>query len=696
MFEKKYKADNEKIEPTRESLLSLSYKMKREQEKKKNSERTVRWIRPAAAMAAALVVLLGCFQIFRSLTPYNSEIPLVAVGAPEKTETSQQQVQSSEDYSQIYSLIRNMKDKEQQNGDSGLWGLLKPAIGLKESSEMAIGNATTDMDGAAQYSGKKEYSETNNQVEGVQEADIIKTDGEYIYAVVDGNVYLLKENGGNPEILSKIEKKSAVSEDGGEDGGKLQGTDEYVNDIYIAGDRMVLMKYTADYDGYDAIAEGTAQTDEAPAEGCVIYGPLVRLGKYTAAVYDITDRSNPVLINELGQSGSLTASRMVGDILYLVYNYYVPGEIEEADPATYVPILYNGDTETEVAASDIMVLPEPDEAQYLTVSSIDIGNPSEFLDTQSILGCGSEIYCNSECLVAALTTVEETSNGSSDKTDLYRFSLKDGAVTLEGQCTVPGYVLNQFSMDEYNGYFRIVTTEYTLQYSNEDGVASAMQEDVKNHLFVLDNEMNIVGSIENLAPDESIKSARFMGDIGYVVTYRQVDPLFTVDLSDPSNPKILSELKVPGFSTYLHPFGDGLLLGFGQNSDEESGEIQGLKLSMFDTSDPTAVTEQHATVVGEGYLLSGALYNAKAMLVDVEKNLIGFSMEDEYMVYSYSPESGFQRIASLTLREDGTDEYKYELRGFYVEDVFYLFGPSGLAAFSMNDFSRLSTLLWEE
>ena len=489
-----------------------------------------------------------------------------------------------EDYSRVYAQIKELKEKERENGGDSYTGIYTPALGMDGIPEAEEENAVNTAGGGSPYDGssaEKDYSDTNNQVEGVQEADIIKTDGEYIYAAVDGDVYLLRENGGNPEILSKIEKIDTVSEEGE----NICGISEHINEIYIAGDRMVLIKYVADYDAYYDTMEDAVETDAAPANGCVIYGPPAGLAKYTAAVYDITDRSHPVLLNELGQSGTLISSRMVGDILYLVYSYYVPGEIDEADPSTYVPALYLGDAKTDLAAGDIMLLGEPGAAQYLTVSSIDVGSPAEFLDTQSILGCGSDIYCNSETLVVALVTGEEANNVYKDKTDLYRFSLKDGAVTMESQGSVPGYVLNQFSMDEYNGYFRIVTTENVTHYFNEGGIASAEQEKTRNHLFVLDESMNIVGSIEDLARGESIYSARFMGDTGYFVTYRQVDPLFTVDLSTPSEPKILSELKVPGFSNYLHPFGDGLLLGFGQNSDEESGEIQGLKLSMFDTSD---------------------------------------------------------------------------------------------------------------
>ena len=686
MFEKKYKADNERIEPTRESLLSLSYKMKREQAKKKDKKKAVRWIRSAAAVAAALVVLLGCFQIFRSLTPRDGQIPMAGAGAAGEAEVSQQQAQSPEDYSRVYAQIKELKEKERENGGDSYTGIYTPALGMDGIPEAEEENAVNTAGSGSPYddsSAEKDYSDTNNQVEGVQEADIIKTDGEYIYAAVDGDVYLLRENGGNPEILSKIEKKAGTELDE-KDG--AHEAEEYVNNIYVTETRLVLMKYTVDYSTYE----------DAVAEDVAIAGCYVGQGTYTAAVYDIADRSHPVLLNELGQSGTLISSRMVGDILYLVYSYYVPGEIDETDPSTYVPALYLGDAKTEVAADDIMLLGEPGAAQYLTVSSIDVGSPAEFLDTQSILGCGSDIYCNSETLVVALTTMEETNDVSKDKTELFRFSLKDGAVTMESQGSVPGYVLNQFSMDEYNGYFRIVTTENVTHYFNEGGIASAEQEKTRNHLFVLDESMNIVGSIEDLARGESIYSARFMGDTGYFVTYRQVDPLFTVDLSTPSEPKILSELKVPGFSNYLHPFGDGLLLGFGQNSDEESGEIQGLKLSMFDTSDPAAVAEKHSELLGEKYMWSNAIGNHKAILVDSEKNLIGFPAENEYMLYSYSPESGFQKIAQLTLEADGPGDMDYDLRGFYVDDVFYLYSPSGLAAFSMEDFSRISTLLWEE
>ena len=184
MFEKKYKADNERIEPTRESLLSLSYKMKREQAKKKDKKKAVRWIRPAAAVAAALVVLLGCFQIFRSFTPRDGQIPMAGAGAAGEAEVSQQQAQSPEDYSRVYTQIKELKEKERENGGDSDMGIYTPALGMDGIPEAEEENAVNTAGGGSPYDGssaEKDYSDTNNQVEGVQEADIIKTDGEYIY-----------------------------------------------------------------------------------------------------------------------------------------------------------------------------------------------------------------------------------------------------------------------------------------------------------------------------------------------------------------------------------------------------------------------------------------------------------------------------------------------------------------------------------
>lgn len=704
MFEEKYRKDNEKIEPTQESMLSLSYKMKREAAQKTGKRRAASWIRTGAAVMAALVLLAGSFFALQFLLPHSpggipnvkpeaEMIPMEGAGGageeqPLESDTLKR-AQKSGDYTEIFTTITALREKEkQQNTADGH----PPATGIVAETEEAIGadegavpgDAAVGADDAAPEAGNsvsenKEYSDTNLQVAGVQEADIIKTDGKYIYAVADLHVYILEENDGQPKIVSQIDKSPA------EDTEPFKA-EVLIRDMYVAGDRLVLRTYVRNHDLY--------WEDEGPyAEKR--YLPAGHVGNDVIEVYDISDRAQPVLLNQLGQSGDIISSRMVGNILYLVSSCYVWDEIQEEEPSTFVPSLASGEKTEPVTADCIYLLPEPEGTQYLVVSSVDVTDPVDFLDSKAVLGCGSEIYCNADNLFVALVTSETVNNVWKNKTQLYRFSLTDGVIALEAEGSVPGSILNQFSMDEHDGHLRLVTTENVTHYINEGMYSSAIAEKSKNHLFILNSELEQVGSLEDLARNEQIYSARFMGDTGYFVTFRQVDPLFAVDLSDPDDPEILSELKLPGFSNYLHPFGKNLLLGFGQDADEKTGITQGLKLSMFDTSDLSAVYEKDSLLLGEQYMWSDALYNHKAFFADAEKGLIGFPAEDQYLVYQYSPRSGFRQIACLTLEEAGSGEYDYDLRGFYIGDVFYLYGHRGLAAFRLKDFSRISTLLWE-
>ena len=196
--------------------------------------------------------------------------------------------------------------------------------------------------------------------------------------------------------------------------------------------------------------------------------------------------------------------------------------------------------------------------------------------------------------------------------------------------SVKGYLNNSFSLNEYNGNLRVVST-YTGDdanavrdfASNITGQYYEQNWTEHNALYVLDEQLKQIGKIEGLADNETIRSARFFGDIGYFVTFRQTDPLFSVDLSDPANPQILGELKVSGFSSYLHFYGENHLLGIGYEADEATGMITGLKLSMFDISDPKQVTEVNRFTI-PGITWCPAIENYKSILVQPEKNLIGF------------------------------------------------------------------------
>ena len=215
-----------------------------------------------------------------------------------------------------------------------------------------------------------------------------------------------------------------------------------------------------------------------------------------------------------------------------------------------------------------------------------------------------------------------------------------------------------------------------------------------NSLYVLNSRLETVGKLEDIAPDERVYSVRFNGDIGYFVTFRQVDPLFSVDLSNPANPKILSALKIPGFSEYLHPFGEGLLLGIGMEADFETGRTLGAKLSMFDVSDPKAVYEKtkHLAPCEQTYI--GAENGHKTVMVDEAKNILAFSGVDydtvstksyySYYVYGYS--SG-EFVQKAVLEGTGPDT-----RGLYIGDIFYVCSNEKITAYNINNYSKLGSV----
>jgi len=190
--------------------------------------------------------------------------------------------------------------------------------------------------------------------------------------------------------------------------------------------------------------------------------------------------------------------------------------------------------------------------------------------------------------------------------------------------------------------------------------------------------------------------ARFDGNTGYVVTFRQVDPLFSIDLSDPTNPVILGELKIPGFSNYLHNYGEDLLFGLGRDADEETGGAGYLKLSMFDVSDNANVTEAHSLII-DGVYYSEASYNHKAILINYERNIIAFPAGDTYMVYSYDAEQGFVEVAVLSLTKDlGYDWYWGSMRGLYIGDVLYVFSDTVMISYDMNNYKEIFSVQLDE
>ncbi len=298
---------------------------------------------------------------------------------------------------------------------------------------------------------------------------------------------------------------------------------------------------------------------------------------------------------------------------------------------------------------------------YLVITSLLLSKPDKFVNQKAIFSNGYNFYVSTSNIYIA----DSIYNNTGVDTLLTKISTRNGRLIADKQGKVKGSIKDNFSMDEYENYFRVVTTVQNFKDS---------EVSTYNNLYVLNASLKVVGKIENLAKNEVIYSARFMGDIGYFVTFRQVDPLFSVDLSNPEKPKIIGKLKIPGFSSYLHFYGKNLLLGIGQEADVETGVAMGMKLSMFDISDPGNVREVHKMYLGNN-TYSDISYNYKAIMVNDEKNIIGFayneadnSMKQYYGIYHYDETLGF--MEEFTYKQDAGNYAT--LRGTYVGDIIYI------------------------
>jgi inhibitor of cysteine peptidase len=416
-------------------------------------------------------------------------------------------------------------------------------------------------------------------------------------------------------------------------------------------------------------------------------------GNVTAVIFDISDQSNPTKISQLGQKGGYVSSRMVDNYLYLITNYYVyPAGMEKQDVSSYIPTTAKeGEGEQPVRPEDIYIAPNPETSSYVTISGIDTDNSGDFVSTKAILGSASNVYASLDNLYVTNYDGVTEDGYYKDKTAIIKFGIKSGVVKQLAAGSVYGTIINQFSMDEFDGYFRIATTQ--SQYKAfSDGDTTGISTDgggISNALFVLDGNLKMVGQINDLAKGEQIYSVRFDGETGYVVTFKQIDPLFALDLSKPSNPTVLSALKIPGFSEYMEPFGEGLLFGLGKDITED-GVMTGLKLSMFDVSDKKNVTELDKMILTGNYTWAEASYNHKSILISPERGLIGFASYDSYFVFHYDKEKGFVLLKQLKLENDSM--YYSIMRGLYIDTTLYVFTGNQLISMDMENYNAIDSL----
>jgi inhibitor of cysteine peptidase len=460
-----------------------------------------------------------------------------------------------------------------------------------------------------------DYSTTNVQVEGVDEADIIKIDGDYLYILKNQSVRIVKTT-----PASSMKEVANL---------KLSTENFSPSNLYLDGTKMVVMGSTWEQIPYPRpIPMMDSMMKIAPG----YFPPYYQRSRSVVRIYDITDRANPKMSREIEFDGNMVSSRKIGDKVYLVlqqpmmwaYPMLRGTAIPEADlMPTFSDSAKGGKDVAMARCNTVSILPHPASPEYITVATVPLTGTAQEVKHEVVVGSAQNIYASLENLYVAMTEWNYTWNpdGSSaaEKTHIYRFDFTSDGVDFKADGTVPGRILNQFSMDEHESTFRIATTRGSTWDTNQPST---------NNLYILNMNLDQVGAVEDLAPGEQIYSTRFMGDRAYMVTFRQTDPLFVIDTSDARNPKVLGKLKIPGYSNYLHPYDETHLIGFGKEAveakDQNFAWYQGLKIALFDVTNPENPKEISNVVIGDRGSDSPLLYDHKALLFDKERGILSF------------------------------------------------------------------------
>lgn len=678
-------------------------KAKQQQEnqhlKPKKSKKIIPWRRLGSMVA--VLALVVCSGIYITVTRVDKNSGTGQTDSIAMTDTQQTVGEAGEteeaehvdvaslgtmyhrasDYKEVYQTL--LKGYQQ----NWIEGEMSAETSTATSEDKASGNAakdeSADMDlSEGSKEGGKDYSTTNLQMEGVDESDIAKIDGSYIYTVEDKYIVITDIRDGKLEEVTRFLPKDC-------------GAADRVMEIYMDGDQLILVvqgyetslgessKAGSDKENSDKeSSDEEIAVSDASEDSAFCYKMN---GKSTTQiqVYSIVDRKNPEFEGRLIQDGYYNTSRKIGDVVYLFTQYNMTSDVtsyvekkhgvEDLKEGNGVSSLaeavipkVNGE---KVAASEIY-LPESSGESGILVSSLDVNKPDKVLDSKLVISGYAQTYISKD----ALYLYEEDYDGAMI-TNIAKFALDEGRISGVAAAAVSGYVRDTFAINASDGYLRVLTTDYST-------------EDEVNALYILDENMKLTGQLTGIAPGEEIYAARFMGNTGYFVTYRNTDPLFTVDLSDPAKPEIIGELKVTGFSEYLHFWDDTHLLGIGYESDENTGNIENIKLSMFNIENPGEVTEE-AKLVLKDVDYSEALYDYKSVIISKDKNLIGLVCEDysgsrtkqTYQIYSY--ENGtFKKQAEIP----GINGVNYEnVRGMYSGNVFYLWINDNITSYDMTD-----------
>ncbi len=726
-----------------DSMLKLLEKVEQEPKVEKNHK--VLWLKPLAAIAACFVVVAGSVYALRgtgskSSSMVSSEMSVSkeaadtqlapeyalraledragmgggdtgggAPGQESDSDSGKAAVQSNEaaddlnagggvDYADNYTQLRDaafrigggmdryaVQNTEGNEAADEVYSqeTVEQQPELKSSKIELFTSASLDSD---QIAGSG-YTGTNVQEDGVDEADIVKTDGAYLYSLAENDPvgsYIYVTDAAKMKVTAKIQ------------------VDDDVSEFYVSDDRLITVENAPDAIPQEKLPEVTivGATDDSLVRQLQQKNPsatdqnmsrtdVQATEAVQVCVFDLSDPSAPKMIKTFAQNGNYISSRMESGVLYIVSSYSISPafDMQNAQLSSLVPAVYDSTSSRAqlLSADQIAILPNSDRASYTVISAMDTSSGKSA--TQAILGGSDGIYMSPNNLYLYRTDFQQASGSQNfEITRIIRFSVNKSQVRLVADGTVTGSPYGQFALSESSdGRLRIAVTA-----TQSDGGTT-------NSLYVLDAEMQCIGKAEGLAPGETVRSVRYVGDTAYLVTYRQSDPVFVIDLSDPQKPVLLGQLKLSGFPEYLHPVGDGLLIGIGRNIGQD-GTVASINLSLFDSSDPLDMKKIQEYQIDGGEYYSEALDNHRAVLCDESRNLLGLPVNtvdnqgrnvDSYYVFSYNRQNGFTLKANLR-QDSGTGNNRFGPlnRGLIIGDLLYAFSPGNIASYNIGTFSQ--------
>lgn len=537
--------------------------------------------------------------------------------------------------------------------------------------------------------GENDYSTTNVRTENVDEADVIKTNGTYLFALTSSQEETKKDDvyaegsrtpwwSATKNMLSVISLKD------------MKQTDTVCIDS-LAEDEGCSIALEEIYATKDQVVAIASQTNQSYAfyKDDKIYLEMKERGLTLSEMYTERDEKDKVFIityritssGKLKKQGCVTMqgryeeSRLKDGYIYCFTDTYMYN-ITDSHCTPKV-------NDKKIKSTDVYMDETETENYYLSIVGIDLKSPKTVKSKTGILIDKTMLYVSDSNIY--ITALNYTGDSYRAQTRVVKFSYDSGKVKYYTEKNLRGELVNSFAIDEKDTILRLVLEEY--EWDDYDISRSS-------RILLLDKNMKKLSGIENLAEDESVKSVRCIGDMLYFVTFLNTDPLFAVDVSDVFHPVVKSELKITGFSSYMHPW-NGKMLGLGMEVEEDGETFVGTKLSMFDISNSTKIKEEKRTVLKDTW---ASFSNYKAILVDAKKNLIGFEYENEkedgglyYEIYQYSEKNGFVKKIS---QKFNSNYYGSECRSFYSGKAIYIVytidSRCVVTKYDLNTFKRIS------